>query len=294
MKTKKLFSVFVIVIIAILMFTVALGSVQAVNAAPKKVKVTWNANGGKIGTAKTKVTTHSKGAKIKTLPKTPKRTGYVFNGWYTKKSAGKKVTSTTKATKKVTHYAQWLKQYTLTFDANGGNVTTKSKKVANKKTYGALPTPTRSGYAFNGWYTAKTGGTKVSSTSKMAAKNTNLYAQWKKNLNDVENRFAGYTWYLSTGGIYYKFNNDGTYENGLISTTFKDTTYITEGVWYTSGQNLYMTQIRGKQSIDDGKTYGNWYALSKNYSYPIKFGTDTKGIYYEEYNDGYWYRYYRG
>ena len=69
MKTKKLISILVIAIIAVLMLTVALGSVQAVDAAPKKVKVTWNANGGKIGTAKTKVTSVKKNNQKQTQTK---------------------------------------------------------------------------------------------------------------------------------------------------------------------------------------------------------------------------------
>ena len=110
MEMKKLIPTILIVIIAILMVTVVLGSVQAVDAAPKKVKVTWNANGGKIGTAKTKVTTVKKNAKVGKLFKEPKRTGYTFKGWYTKKSGGKKITTVTKVTKKITYHAQWKKK----------------------------------------------------------------------------------------------------------------------------------------------------------------------------------------
>lgn len=40
---------------------------------------------------------------------------------------------------------------TVTFDANGGNVTTQSKVVKLGETYGELPTPTRDGYTFKGW-----------------------------------------------------------------------------------------------------------------------------------------------
>ena len=117
MKMKKLFSVFVIAIIAILMVTVALGSVQAVDAAPKKVKVTGNANGGKIGTAKTTTTTVKTNAKIGKLLKAPKRTGYEFKGWYTKKVNGKKITTTTKVKKKVIYHAQWKKKTNTSTDS---------------------------------------------------------------------------------------------------------------------------------------------------------------------------------
>jgi len=98
--------------IAILMLTAVLSTVQAVDAASKKVKVTWNANGGKIGTAKITTTTITKDAKIGKLPKTPKNTGYLFKGWYTKKSGGIKITKNTKLKKNTVHYAQWQRVLT--------------------------------------------------------------------------------------------------------------------------------------------------------------------------------------
>ena len=74
-----------------------------------KYKITWNANGGKIGSKKTMVTTVKKGSKISKLPVTPKRSGYTFGGWYTKKDGGKKVGVNTKPSNIVTYFAQWKK-----------------------------------------------------------------------------------------------------------------------------------------------------------------------------------------
>lgn len=70
--------------------------------------------------------------------------------------------------------------YTATFDANGGttaNPTTIKKKYG--EALGTLPTTSRTGYTFQGWYTAKTGGTKISTTTKMPSNNVTYYAQWK-------------------------------------------------------------------------------------------------------------------
>lgn len=179
MKTvKRLFSILLVVALMFGVMSVTKQTTYA--AAARKVKITWSANGGKIGTAKTKTVSYTKGKKIGKL-KTTTRTGYTLKGWYTKTSGGTRITASTKATKKATFYAQWTaKQYTLTFDVNGGSMSSKSKKVAYNKAYGALPTPTRSGYIFQGWCTAKSGGKKVSKTTKMAAKNVTVYAQWKK------------------------------------------------------------------------------------------------------------------
>jgi len=224
MKTNKLISTIIIAIIAILMVTAVLSSVQAVDAAPKKVKVLWNANGGKIGVAKTATTTVIKGAKVGKLPKTPKRVGYAFKGWYNKKTGGIKVSKATKVKNKVVFHAQWVKQYTLIFDANGGTVSPTSKKVGTKLAYGTLPTPKRSGYTFTGWFTAKTGGNKVSTSTKMPAKNVKVFAQWKKGssvsntgsnrvLNANEKALVGQYAYTSGPEYYniYTFNADGTF-----------------------------------------------------------------------------------
>lgn len=72
----------------------------------------------------------------------------------------------------------------VTFNANGGSVTTKNKQVAYSNIYGSLPTPTRSKYVFRGWYTAAKGGTQITqySTVKVATDHT-LYARWQKNLS---------------------------------------------------------------------------------------------------------------
>jgi len=95
-------------------------------------KITWNANGGTIGSKKTITTNVKKGSKIGKFPATPKRSGYTFSGWYTKKSGGSKITANTKPTKAVTYYAQWKKQQTKTLNAN------EKTLVGKYKEYGIL------------------------------------------------------------------------------------------------------------------------------------------------------------
>jgi len=72
----------------------------------------------------------------------------------------------------------------IIFNANGGTTPTVSKTVTYNGTYGTLPTPTRTGYTFNGWYTATSGGTKITADTKVTiTANQTLYAQWKCNHN---------------------------------------------------------------------------------------------------------------
>ena len=65
----------------------------------------------------------------------------------------------------------------VSFDPQGGVVDPASVVIRKGGTVGTLPTPTRSKYKFNGWYTAAEGGTKISSTTKVTTDVT-YYAHW--------------------------------------------------------------------------------------------------------------------
>ena len=148
--------------------------------------VTFNPNGGRVSQASKVVTI---GKTYGTLP-TPTRTGYDFDGWYTKEIGGTKVTETTYVgtNPPATLYAHWTaKKYLVTLNANGGKIDTTSGQVSTKSytaTYGSkynfLPRPIRTGgYNFDGWYTDQTNGTKVESdTTVTTTKDHILYAHW--------------------------------------------------------------------------------------------------------------------
>lgn len=69
--------------------------------------------------------------------------------------------------------------YLVTLDPNGGRVSPTSTAVTIGKKYGPLPTPTRTGYSFDGWYTDQTGDTKVTETTTVGANPpATLYAHW--------------------------------------------------------------------------------------------------------------------
>lgn len=67
--------------------------------------------------------------------------------------------------------------YEITFDANGGQCGTTSMYTDTTGKLSALPTPTRGGYTFNGWFTEQSGGTAVTAET-VYDKNTTLYAHW--------------------------------------------------------------------------------------------------------------------
>ncbi len=139
-----------------------------------KYTIYFDANGGSCDTASTTVVYSST---YGPLP-TPTRPGYTFTGWYT--ASGDLVSSSipVRVTGDATVYAHWASSgYTVYFDAGGGSCSPSSKTVDYNGTYGTLPTPTKTGYTFAGWYTST--GTRITSTSiATAAANITLTAKW--------------------------------------------------------------------------------------------------------------------
>jgi uncharacterized repeat protein (TIGR02543 family) len=80
-----------------------------------------------------------------------------------------------------TCYAQWaVNNYIVTFNANGGTGGTPSVTKEYNTTIGVLPIPTRVGYTFDGWFTAASGGTKLSAATVVTG-DAICYAQWPAN-----------------------------------------------------------------------------------------------------------------
>lgn len=82
-----------------------------------------------------------------------------------------------------TNYQDQSQSHKITFNKNAKNATLKttSKQVKTNSKYGTLPTPTRSGYYFLGWYTKASGGSKVTASKVFKlTKNQTLYAHWTK------------------------------------------------------------------------------------------------------------------
>ena len=74
-------------------------------------------------------------------------------------------------------------RYKLTYDSNGGKDCSPTykyvmKKNSGKTTWGELCETTLENYVFDGWYTAKSGGTKVTKDTEVT-KSITVYAHWK-------------------------------------------------------------------------------------------------------------------
>lgn len=139
-------------------------------------KLTYKLNGGKNA----KNPTYYDGKKSVKL-KNPTKKGYTFKGWYTssKFTSKSKVKYLPKASK--TLYAKWSKNsYKITYKLNGGKNNSKNPSKYTVTSKVTLKNPTRSGYAFKGWYSNKALTKKVTSIAKGSTGGKTLYAKWKK------------------------------------------------------------------------------------------------------------------
>ena len=228
--------------------------------------VTFNANGGSVSTASKSVTY---GSTYGTLP-TPTRTGHTFNGWYTAASGGTKVTSSTTTSSSSDHtlYAHWTaNSYTVTFDANGGSVSLASKVVTYGSAYGTLPTPTRTGHTFSGWYTASSGGTKVtSSTTVSSSSDHSIYAHWTANSYTVT--------FNANGGSVSTASKSVTYGSTYGTLPTPTRTGHTFSGWYTaSSGGTKVTSSTTVSSSSDHTLYARWAASSYTVTFDANGGT---------------------
>ena len=234
----------------------------------KSYTVTWNPNGGSVSPTST---TKTHGSTLGTLP-TPTRAAdvqytYTFKGWFTAATGGTQVSASTTITKNVTYYAQWTatpRSYTATFNGNGGgtpNPSTITKAYGSE--LGTLPTCSRTGYTFLGWYTASSGGTKISSTTKIIGTVT-YYAQWSINSYTL-------TYNVNGGNAVSPASKSVQYGSayGTLPTPTKNSdaefTYAFAG-WYTASSGG--TQVTANTTMGAGNTtiYAHWTATRRSYT----------------------------
>ena len=112
--------------------------------------------------------------------------GYHFKGWQVESPAGLVITNNkfTMPDGNVDVKAIFEKdappaptEFIVTFDGNGGTPSVGSMTTTDQK-LPSLPSASRSGsYSFDGWYTEKSGGTKITTDTVFSA-NTTVYAHW--------------------------------------------------------------------------------------------------------------------
>ena len=199
------------------------------------------------------------------------------------------------------------KSFTVTYNANGGTVSTSSKTVsqsftnwntaangsgtaynagatystnANVTLYaqyanlsiGSLPTPTRSGYSFEGWYTSATGGTKITNSTEVTA-NTTVYAHWKANAYTVSYNVNG-----GTGSIASQTKTHGT---NLTLTTAKPTGKSFTVTYNANGGTVSTSSKTVSQIFTNWNTAAN--GSGKTYNAGAKYSANESVTLYAQY-----------
>jgi uncharacterized repeat protein (TIGR02543 family) len=181
--------------------------------------------------------------------------GYTFMGWYTEPASGSEVTKSTKVTIDNNHtlYGRWrANNYKVTLNNNG---TGKDQiiTVTYGSTYNNLPTPTKKGYKFMGWYPQPASGYEVTKlTSVTTAKDHTLYGRWSTNSYEVtlHNNVTGKEEKIT---VFY----DSTYSD-LPTLTMEGYTFMG---WYTEPASGSEVTKSTKVTIDNNHTlYGRWRA----------------------------------
>jgi uncharacterized repeat protein (TIGR02543 family) len=143
---------------------------------------TFNTNGGEFynpATIPASVNTGAVGTlRNETVPM-PIRGGYAFSGWFTEQEGGTRVlTNSTQLSENIMLWARWVR-INVTFNGNGADQPNTSVEVGYDNKLTELPTPTRAGFDFTGWYT--TSGNPVTLDREYTGQTT-IVAMWVSNI----------------------------------------------------------------------------------------------------------------
>ena len=142
------------------------------------------------------------------------------------------------------------------------------------------------GYTFKGWYTKKSGGTKIGKNTK-PSKSVTYLAQWKKkspSLSTTEKKMVG-TWtrrytVKNTRDYTFIYSKNKTYTYTFTITSYDNTGRVSvdksyyKGSWSVSGNTLYYTNIK-KLSFD----VKSWLPVDSQTN-KLTFANDEKSHYY--------------
>ncbi len=219
------------------------------------------------------------------------KTGYHFVKWtanadgtgedYTNEEEVNNLTATNGAT--VTLYAQWeATPYTVTLNAGDGTIDagddgwaraadnkTATKDITYDGTYGTLPTASRPGYEFDGWFTETTGGTQVTDTTKMqTASEQTLYPHWTANPYTIHFNANGGTGEMSDESMVYD------QEKALTKNTFTKTGYEFQG-WSQANEGFENTLLYSNDA-EKRATTREFLQYTDLAPYFDKYGTNAK------------------
>ena len=149
--------------------------------------------------------------------------------------------------------------YTVSFNANGGKASTTRRNVKKNASVGSLPSATRKGYRLKGWYTKKSGGSRISASTTVRADVT-YYARWTANKYKIK--------FNANGGKGKMKTVSATYGKAirLKANAFKKSKYKFSG-WALKkiGRPIYKNKAKVKNlTATHGKTVTLYAVWKKN------------------------------
>ena len=236
--------------------------------APTEFTVIFDGNGG-TPSVDSMTTTNQK---LTSLPSASRSGSYSFDGWYTEKSGGTKITTDTVFSANTTVYAHWtytggggggynppVTYYTLRFETGGGSDIPSVREAYNTYIDLTKYVPTWRGHTFIGWYSERSLMNKVSGV--YLTKDMTVYALWRvdENPGTGANPFTDVSekdWFY--GDVMF------VYENGLMlgtsKTLFSPYGTATRGMMATILWRMEGSPApKGKNSFTDVEA-GKWYA----------------------------------
>lgn len=157
------------------------------------------------------------------------------------------------------------KTCTVTFDANGGYVIPTTKNVKEGDILSGMPTPTRDGFEFLGWFTAREGSSmRVDNGIHPVEEDWTIYAQWK----------AKCTAHTYDDDVCTSCGAKLPYDNQFDSSSEGTYKVIVDSVWIRSGPYQTKSQVEqvswGQMVEVVGSvinSYGNKWLKTENGAY---------------------------
>ena len=149
-------------------------------------------------------------------------------------------------------------EYTVTFDGNDGTPSVGSMTTTKQKLT-SLPDASRSKHSFNGWYTEKSGGTKITTDTVFSA-NTTVYAHWT-HTGDNNPPVNYYTLRFETGGGSAIPGVRETYNTYMDLTKYVPTRHGYTFVGWYSEQSL-VNKVSDLYLTGDRTVYAGWRAVT--------------------------------
>ena len=183
---------------------------------------------------------------------------------FTQSFGGDNDTGTTRYPAQSTTYSPTALIHTAYFNGNGGSSPASIKRYAGQA-LGTLPGSSRTGYSFADWYTAASGGSRISSGTTMPSSNVTYYAHWKLadyslNINVID----------GDGNEQWQTGSAGTFSLSYDNRNWKNNQFNEDGTRRTYQSKIYIKNIKPGTGLHFGSVRSTNLTQS---------GPDASGLY---------------